>query len=143
MADVFSSRKRSDIMSRVRSSRNKATELAMVALLRRSRITGWRRHPRLFGSPDFVFPEHRLAVFADGCFWHGCPRHATKPASNRAFWKKKLARNKTRDRLVTRTLKERGWSVLRVWQHELLRQHEQRLIRRIRNALALPSNGLP
>jgi DNA mismatch endonuclease, patch repair protein len=119
MADVFTKRKRSDIMSRVRGRGNKATELAMVALLRRHRIAGWRRHARMFGNPDFVFPKHRLAVFVDGCFWHGCPKHATQPASNRAFWREKLARNKARDRLVTRTLEQRGWFVLRVWQHEL------------------------
>jgi DNA mismatch endonuclease (patch repair protein) len=122
MADVFSKRKRSDIMSRVKGRGNKATELAMVALLRRHGITGWRRHARIFGNPDFVFPKHRLAVFVDGCFWHGCPKHATQPASNRAFWREKLARNKTRDRLVTRMLKQRGWFVLRVWQHELKKE---------------------
>jgi DNA mismatch endonuclease (patch repair protein) len=109
----------------------------MVALLRRNGITGWRRHPRVFGNPDFLFPKYRLAVFVDGCFWHGCPKHATQPASNRAFWREKLARNKTRDRLVTRTLKQRGWSVLRVWQHEFSRRSEPRLVRRIRKALEL------
>lgn len=136
MADVFSRRKRSDIMSRVRSRGNKATEGAMVALLRRHRITGWRRYARVFGNPDFVFPNHRLAVFVDGCFWHGCPKHATQPASNRAFWREKLARNKTRDRLVTRTLKQRGWFVLRVWQHEL-KKKSPLCIRRIISALGL------
>ncbi len=135
MPDVFSKAKRSEVMSRVRGRGNKATELAMVALLRRHRITGWRRHVRLFGNPDFVFREHRLAVFVDGCFWHGCPKHATHPASNRAFWKAKFARNKARDRLVVRTLRQRGWRVLRVWQHELVRQNEARLRRRIQRTL--------
>jgi len=72
MADVFSARKRSQIMSRVLGRGNKATELALIVLLRRHQITGWRRAARLFGKPDFVFPKHRLAVFVDGCFWHGC-----------------------------------------------------------------------
>ncbi len=135
MPDVFSRPKRSEIMSHVRGRGNKATELAMVALLRSHHITDWRRHASVFGNPDFVFPRHRLAVFVDGCFWHGCPVHATRPASNRAFWRRKLARNKARDRLVTRTLKRNGWLVLRVWQHELSRQNEQRLVGRIQRAV--------
>lgn len=121
-------------MSRVRGRGNKATELALVALLRRHGITGWRRHVNIFGSPDFVFTKCRVAVFVDGCFWHGCAKHATRPMSNRAFWTAKLARNKARDRLVMRTLRKRGWRVLRVWQHELSRSNEQRLLRRLRNA---------
>jgi DNA mismatch endonuclease (patch repair protein) len=136
MADVFSAHKRSQIMSRVHGRGNKATELALIMLLRRHQISGWRRGARLFGKPDFVFPKHRLAVFVDGCFWHGCPKHATQPASNRAFWRRKLVRNKVRDRLVTHKLKGNGWRVLRVWQHELSRRNEPRLVRRIRQALA-------
>lgn len=137
MADVFTKAKRSQVMSRVRGRNNKATELAMVVLLRRRGVTGWRRHVRLFGNPDFVFPKERVALFVDGCFWHGCPKHATRPASNRAFWEKKFARNRIRDRLVTRTLKQLGWRVLRVWQHELARRNEGRLISRLAHALGL------
>ena len=136
MSDVFSKRKRSEIMSRVRSIGNRSTEMAMVSLLCRHRITGWRRRGRVFGSPDFVFPKHRLAVFVDGCFWHGCARHGTKPTTNISFWHAKLTRNRIRDRLVTRTLKQRGWRVLRIWQHEFLLRNEQGLLRRIQRALA-------
>jgi DNA mismatch endonuclease (patch repair protein) len=136
MADVFSSRKRSQIMSRVRGKGNKATEIALIALLRRLRISGWRRGARIFGKPDFVFPKHRLAIFVDGCFWHGCPKHGTQPTSNRTFWKAKLARNKTRDTLVKRTLTQQGWRVLRIWQHDLSRKKNQQLARRIRLFLA-------
>jgi len=68
---------------------------------------------------DFVFLKSRTAIFVDGCFWHGCPKHATKPANNRAFWKKKLGGNKMRDRLVNRTLRRAGWKVVRIWEHEL------------------------
>jgi len=76
-------------------------------------------------------------VFVDGCFWHNCPKHGTQPSSNVSFWKAKLTRNRTRDQSVTRTLKQRGWQVLRVWQHELSRRNEQQLVRRIRQALGL------
>jgi DNA mismatch endonuclease, patch repair protein len=68
---------------------------------------------------SFVFPKQRVAVFVDGCFWHGCPRHATQPKNNRAFWRKKLAGNKARDELVNRALLRAGWRVVRIWDHEL------------------------
>ena len=131
MADVFSVAKRSEIMSRVRDCGYKATELALISLFRRNKIVGWCRHQAVFGSPDFAFTKRRLAVFVDGCFWHGCPKHGTQPQTNTAFWAAKLGRNKSRDRLVARTLRSRGWRVLRVWQHELSLQHERKLVRRL------------
>ncbi len=98
MADVFTAEKRSEVMSRIRGKGNERTELALLAVFRAERITGWRRHRKLFGRPDFVFAKRRLAVFVDGCFWHGCPRHGTMPKANRAFWQAKLERNRQRDR---------------------------------------------
>ena len=137
MADVFTKAKRSDVMSRVRGRGNKSTELALLALFRRYTIAGWRRHRAIFGNPDFIFPLAKLAIFVDGCFWHACSKHGTQPTSNRAFWKRKLTRNKSRDRLVNRTVRAGGWSVLRIWQHELTRKNESRLLRRIRRTLRL------
>src|SRR5216684_921743 len=102
MPDVFTKRKRSEGMSRIRGRGNKETELALAVLLRKHRVTGWRRNQPVFGKPDFVFPTARVAVFVDGCFWHACPKHANMPTSNRAFWKKKLSANKLRDQLVAR-----------------------------------------
>ena len=135
MPDVFSKAKRSEVMSHIRGHGNKDTELALVRVFRQHRVTGWRRHQAVFGKPDFVFPKLRLAVFVDGCFWHGCPRHETKPRHNAAFWGKKFARNKARDRLVTRTLRQSGWRVLRIWEHELARRNEARLVSRLRRIL--------
>jgi DNA mismatch endonuclease, patch repair protein len=122
-------------MSRVRSNGNLATEIALARFFRRNNISGWRRRAPIFGKPDFVFPPQRLAVFVDGCFWHGCPKHGSQPSRNSSFWKSKLARNKARDRLVARKLRVQGWRVLRVWQHELRRRNEHRLALRIRSAL--------
>jgi DNA mismatch endonuclease (patch repair protein) len=122
-------------MSRIRGHGNKQTELALIQFFRRHGITGWRRHRPVFGRPDFVFPRLRLAVFVDGCFWHQCPRHSNIPAGNRAFWAAKLDANKRRDRLVNRTLAGRGWVVLRVWEHELARKNEGRLLRKIQKAV--------
>jgi DNA mismatch endonuclease, patch repair protein len=150
MADVFSKAKRSDVMSRIRSRGNAQTELALVSLLKAHGITGWRRHFKLKvqGSkktvrPDFVFPRERVVVFVDGCFWHGCPLHGTRPKGNAAFWRRKIEGNMARDRRVHRALRRSGWSVLRLWEHALRRTAMKRgateavpvVIRRILRAL--------
>lgn len=121
-------------MSRIRGRGNKDTELALMKLLRWHRITGWRRNQPIFGKPDFVFHKERVAVFVDGCFWHGCPRHATKPKTNRAYWRSKFDRNKQRDRQVNRCLRENGWHVLRIWECALV-QNSEACVRRIQGAL--------
>lgn len=77
---------------------------------------------KLAGTPDIVFPSARLAVFVDGCFWHGCRWHSHMPKSNTAYWKKKFQRNRNRDARVSRTLKRQGWRVLRVWEHNVVRE---------------------
>ena len=135
MPDVFSKAKRSEVMSHIRGAGNKDTELRLIRIFRAHGITGWRRRRTVFGKPDFVFLNERLALFVDGCFWHGCPRHGTKPKQNAKFWREKIARNQARDRLVTRTLHARGWRTLRVWEHELPHKNEKRLLARLRRAL--------
>ena len=135
MADVFTQAKRSQVMSRIRGHGNKQTEIALIRLLRRHHITGWRRDQAVFGKPDFLFRKARVAVFVDGCFWHGCSIHCKTPASNCAFWEKKLAANKARDRRVNRVLRKEGWHVLRIWEHELVRKNETHLVRRIQRAM--------
>jgi DNA mismatch endonuclease (patch repair protein) len=119
--DVFTKKKRSEVMSKIRGRGNKETELALIAIFRTNKITGWRRHPNVFGRPDFVFRKERIAVFVDGCFWHCCPKHSNMPRNNRAFWKRKLDANAARDRAVTRHLRADGWRVLRIWEHDLRR----------------------
>ena len=135
MSDVFTKAKRSEVMSRIRSRGNKDTEVALAKLFRRNKITGWRRNQKIFGKPDFLFPKLKLAVFVDGCFWHGCPNHGTQPKGNAAFWRRKISRNQSRDRLVTQSLRLQGWCVLRIWEHELAHKNEIRLFRRIHRAL--------
>ena len=122
-------------MSRIRASGNKDTELRLIAIFRAHRVTGWRRGSKLPGKPDFVFPARRLAVFVDGCFWHGCPKHCRMPASNRKFWRDKITRNRQRDRKVNRLLRARNWRVLRIWEHALARKNEKHTVARIRRAL--------
>ena len=103
----------------------------MIQIVRANGITGWRGESKLPGKPDFIFPKLKTAVFVDGCFWHGCPRHGTKPKNRAAFWLAKLTGNKVRDRRVNRALRERGWKVIRVWERELRRRDEPKLIRRL------------
>ena len=135
MPDVFTKAKRSQVMSRIRGRGNKETELALAKLLRAARITGWRRHTSLPGRPDFLFRKGRLVISVDGCFWHGCPKHSNMPANNRAFWLKMLTHNKERDRLVTRALRQSGWRVLRIWEHELTLKNQMRCVGRVRRFL--------
>jgi DNA mismatch endonuclease (patch repair protein) len=120
MADVLSKARRSEVMTAIRSRGNKETELKLVSILRSNGITGWRRHPSLPGHPDFVFPTRRLAVFVDGCFWHGCRWHCRMPTDNREYWQRKIAGNSARDRRTTLLLRQMGWRVLRLWGHSLV-----------------------
>jgi DNA mismatch endonuclease, patch repair protein len=119
MADVFTKTKRSQVMAAVRSNGNKATELKLVSILRRNAITGWRRGVNLVGKPDFVFCRERVALFVDGCFWHGCRWHCKMPQTNRQYWRRKIARNILRDELVNQQLRNAGWRVIRIWGHSL------------------------
>lgn len=119
--DTFSAKKRSWIMAQVKSIGGRSTEKLFVTVLRESKIVGWRRHYHIFGKPDFAFPRKKVAVFIDGCFWHGHPQKCRVPQSNREYWVKKISRNVARDKLVTRTLKGKGWNVLRIWEDAVVK----------------------
>ena len=135
MTDTFSKEDRSRIMKSVRSVGNLSTELGIVRLFRIFKIAGWRRHFPIAGKPDFAFPRHKIAVFVDGCFWHGCPAHLRMPSSNLEYWQRKISRNKERDKKVARELKGRGWKVIRIWEHDI-KSAPARIVKRISSALA-------
>lgn len=121
-------------MQAVRGRGNRSTELRLLDLLRVNRLSGWRRHLALPGRPDFVWRAEKVAVFVDGCFWHGCPVCArARPATNRAFWTDKIETNRKRDRRVSRELRSRGWTVIRVWEHSL--KQPGRVLARIAKAV--------
>jgi DNA mismatch endonuclease (patch repair protein) len=134
MADIFTRQKRSLVMSRIRGDGNKSTELALLGLLRYNGVSGWRRRWPLLGKPDFVFPKQRLAVFVDGCFWHGCPRHYRLPGSNVGFWKGKVEANRKRASVVNKDLRKKGWSVVRIWECAL-RERPGHCVSRIKRHL--------
>lgn len=135
--DVFDTKKRSEVMSKIKSTGAKSTEAILHQLLDQAGIAGWVEHDtKLPGKPDFAFLEARLAVFVDGCFWHGCP-HCNDghiPKSNTLYWNEKIKRNKRRDRRVSCALRKEGWSVIRIWECKL-KSNPEHEYNRIRNKL--------
>ena len=112
--DSVSKTVRSEIMAKVKSRGNKSTEWRLRGRLIAAGIRGWRVNAKdLPGTPDLVFDKKRLAIFVDGCFWHGCPKCYRRPKSKRNFWDAKIIENQARDRKVSRALKRSGWSVFR------------------------------
>ena len=136
VADIYTKEKRSWLMARVRSTGNRSTESALIALMKSANISGWRRNYPLCGKPDIVFPKARLAVFVDGCFWHGCPLHGQIPKTNKAFWRNKISSNIRRDKSVARYLRNLSWHVFRFGEHDLRRAIVNRKLGRIRAILA-------
>jgi len=123
-------------MSAIQSRGNRTTETALRFRLVRAGVSGWTLHAgNLPGKPDFAFGRARLAVFVDGCYWHGCPKCYRPPESNTGYWSEKFRRNKSRDRRVTAGLRRGGWKVLRVWEHEV-EKSPAKVVRRIEALLA-------
>lgn len=135
MVDVHTKEQRSRNMAAILSRGNKKTEVALLRLLRENKITGWRRHYKnLPGTPDFVFIKARVAIFVDGCFWHGCTSCDFNPRSNWRFWANKIKGNKERDRRVNKDIAGRRWKVLRIWEHQI-QKNPEKVIGKIENAL--------
>lgn len=128
MADVFTKEKRSAIMSSVRSKKNKSTELKLIDVFSQLGLHGWRRNYQVKGHPDFVFLEKRVAIFVDGCFWHGHDCRNTRPEDNKEYWVKKRERNILHDLAVTELFQGRGWIVIRIWECELRQKRRPDLL---------------
>ena len=145
MADQLTKEQRSAQMARIRATANASTETRVESALRREEVGGWVKHPGdVAGRPDFYFPNFRLALFVDGCFWHACPKCGRIPKTRVGFWKAKLEANRQRDFRVTRRLRADGYHVIRVWEHELSGRHwlaRLRRIVRVEPALATASDG--
>jgi DNA mismatch endonuclease (patch repair protein) len=127
---------RSRNMAAVRGKGNKTTEVRLKMALVRAGISGWvMQSVELPGKPDFYFPAAGLAVFVDGCFWHGCPRCGHLPKNNAAFWEAKIGRNRARHKKVGRLLNRQGVRTLRFWEHQL-KENLERCVARIRSAVS-------
>lgn len=117
MADVLTREQRSQCMSQIKGKDTKPEMKLRRALwglgLR------YRLNTKLPGRPDLVFPRARIAIFVDGCFWHGCPQHCNRPKTNSDFWENKLSSNIERDKRVNAELLAMDWTALRFWEHEI------------------------
>jgi DNA mismatch endonuclease (patch repair protein) len=126
---------RSSNMRAIKSKGNRSTEWRLRSMLVRQKIKGWTMHNReIIGSPDFAFPAKRIAIFIDGCFWHGCPLCGHKPKTNREYWTAKLARNINRDKTNTLRLRKQGFKVIRIWECAL-KENPTLYLQRIRESL--------
>lgn len=135
MADVFSKADRSAIMRRVKSNGNKSTEERLIKFFSSYGITGWRRHYPVKGHPDFVFLKERIAIFVDGCFWHGHDCRNTRPDSNKEYWAAKRQRNIDHDKAITALFESRGWIVIRIWECELKRKNAPLLEEKLKSLI--------
>lgn len=131
MADIFSVSKRSEIMKKIKPNGNKTTELQLIKVFGDFKISGWRRHYNVKGHPDFIIPKRKIAVFVDGCFWHGHDCRNTRPEKNKDFWEKKRNRNIKHDLEITKRFKNRGWIVIRIWECELKKKNRELLQRKL------------
>ncbi len=120
MSDTISEKKRSEIMRASKPKGNKSTELRLIQLFRQLNMKGWRRNYKIAGSiPDFVFLKKRIAIFADGCFWHGHNCRNLTPKQNSEYWQKKIENNRIRDKQINERLERKGWKVIRIWECEI------------------------
>ncbi len=133
--DTVTPDKRSWIMGRVKSKGGKSTELKIIIVLRKKGLKGWRRNFKLPGKPDFAYPKLRIAIFVDGCFWHGCKKHCRLPSSNQEYWIEKIERNKTRDKNISKKINLLGWQVIRIWEHEIGTSQMMRKISKVAKLL--------
>jgi DNA mismatch endonuclease (patch repair protein) len=108
MPDVYDKKTRSSVMSKVRSKGNKSTELRLIEIFQEYGITGWKRNCPVNGHPDFIFVKKHIAIFVDGCFWHGHDCRNTRPKQNHDFWNAKRNLNIVRDKLITKRFEHRG-----------------------------------
>ena len=135
MSDIFNKAKRSEIMKKVRSKNNKSTELKLIQIFKENNIHGWRRNYKVKGHPDFVFLNKKIAIFVDGCFWHGHDCRNTKPKDNQEYWDKKRERNMKHDKEITEYFENRGWTVIRILECELKKDNKNNLLIKIKDVL--------
>jgi DNA mismatch endonuclease (patch repair protein) len=124
MVDIFSKKKRSEIMSKVRSKETKI-EIQLRKILwnlgyrYRKNVSGY------FGKPDILLKKYKTVIFIDSCFWHGCKKHGSMPQTRRKYWETKIARNKERDREVNAHYRKMKWKAIRIWEHDIKKNPEK------------------
>ena len=132
MPDVFSKKKRSEIMSKIRS-KNTKTEVEFRKKVWAAGLRYGLYSKKLPGKPDLVFASKKVAVFIDGCFWHKCPKCFKRPASNKKYWDWKIQYNVDKDKRISRELRKLGWEVVRFWEHDT-KKNSDKCIERIKRS---------
>lgn len=117
MADVFTKKKRSEIMSRIRSKWTRQEKMAHNYL--KGHKIKHKMHPKMEGSPDIILKDRKIVIFLHGCFWHKCPIHYKEPKSRKSYWVPKIEANVLRDKENTKLLRKQGWKVIRIWEHDI------------------------
>lgn len=130
MTDVMTKAQRSFNMSQIKRQNTKP-ELRLRKELASKRLTGYRIKSKLLGKPDIIYTKRKVVVFVDGCFWHKCPSCFRMPSTNTPFWNKKLSTNVKRDKLTNKRLRENGWKVIRVWEHDLRKKDINKTINKV------------
>ncbi|WP_445365386.1 very short patch repair endonuclease [Microbulbifer sp. ANSA001] len=134
MVDVLSRNQRSYCMSKIKGKNTKPEVVLRKSLWAMG--FRYRLKNKLPGKPDIVYPSLKTVIFVDGCFWHRCPKHYQSPKARSEFWEDKISGNVDRDKKNNRLLKEMGWIVLRVWEHEIrdsLPECIERLVKALSN----------
>lgn len=131
MADTVSKKKRSEIMSKIKSKDTKIEIKFRKAIWKAG--FRYRKNPKgYFGKPDLVLKKYKTVIFIDSCFWHGCKKHCRLPSTKQKYWIPKIERNKQRDKQVNRHYKKEGWKVLRVWEHQLKNDFDYQKLTKIK-----------
>ncbi|MDG6250408.1 very short patch repair endonuclease [Methanocalculus sp.] len=133
MTDVLTKDQRKLNMSRNRG-KNTSPEILFRKKLCARGFRGYRIHTSLPGKPDIVFIRQKLAIFIDGCFWHKCPLHFKEPETRKDFWMNKINSNVERDKMVNGELEKIGYTVIRIWEHEI-KQDSDKALERVASCL--------
>ena len=115
--DTLTKDKRGKLMAKIKGKDTKIEKLVRLTL--KNQGVKFKANPNMYGHPDIIIPKRKIAIFLDGCFWHGCKKDKTIPKSNTTYWELKIKTNKKRDKAIAKTLKNRGWTVVRVWEHQI------------------------
>jgi len=133
MTDVLTKEQRAYNMSKIRG-KNTGPEVKLRKMLWSEGVRGYRIHYKLPGKPDIVFTNKKIAIFIDGCFWHKCTVCFQEPETRKEFWMKKIQSNIDRDKNVDEQLTNKGWVVIRFWEHEV-RKNPDNVVKKIKEIL--------
>lgn len=131
MADNVTKKKRSEIMSKIKSQ-DSIMEIAFRKALWNEGFRYRKNAKNYYGKPDIVLPKHMTVIFIDSCFWHGCKKHCRLPSSRKSYWQPKIQRNVKRDKQVNAYYRKEKWNIVRIWEHQL-KKNEKYYLEKVKN----------